>query len=100
MGFSKYVRESMAELEHVAWPTPGETKRYFGVTVAIMAAMVVILFAAISIFSGILWGAKDAVNPVLPSALTNSELPLSLSGLTFSGEAAATGAVSSEASAK
>ncbi len=103
MGFSKYVRESMAELEHVAWPTPAETKRYFGVTVAIMAAMVAILFAAISLFSGLLWGAKDAVNPVMPSSLSNSELPASFSGLSFSGESAAksaTGAVSSEASAK
>lgn len=92
-GILKFFRDAAGELDHVAWPTPVETKRYFAVTVGLMAAAGVALFLALSFFSWALFSAKDAVNPASPSlpAGKNAVLPdlpsLSLSGASFSAEA-------------
>lgn len=91
-GIFKFFRDSAAELEHVAWPSPAETKRYFAVTVGLMAAIGVILFFALSLFSSTLFWAKDQINPAVPTAAgQNAVLPalpdFAFSGATVSSEA-------------
>ena len=35
----KFIRESLAELEHVVWPTPTETRKYMNYTVGVIIVM-------------------------------------------------------------
>ena len=90
MGILKFFREASAELEHVAWPTPSETKRYFAATVGLMAAAGLLIFVAVSSFSAGLFWAKEQVNPAIPTFADGKlpELPqFDLSGATVSSEA-------------
>lgn len=48
---ANFFKDSMAELEHVVWPTHLETKRFFQIVVSIIAAMTVFTYLLTLIFS-------------------------------------------------
>ena len=39
----KFIKESLAELEHVVWPTPTETRKYMNYTVGVIIVMATFL---------------------------------------------------------
>lgn len=48
---ANFFKDSMAELEHVVWPTHLETKKFFQVVVSIIAAMTVFTYLLALLFS-------------------------------------------------
>ncbi len=48
---ANFIKDSMAELEHVVWPTHIETKKFFQIVVAIIAAMTVFTYLLTLAFS-------------------------------------------------
>lgn len=46
-----FIKEAMAELEHVVWPTHIETKRFFQIVVSVIAGMTVFVYLLTLIFS-------------------------------------------------
>jgi preprotein translocase SecE subunit len=48
---ANFFKDSMAELEHVVWPTHLETKKFFQVVVTIIAAMTVFTYLLALLFS-------------------------------------------------
>jgi len=48
---ANFFKDSMAELEHVVWPTHLETKKFFQIVVSIIAAMTVFTYLLTLIFS-------------------------------------------------
>ncbi len=58
----KFIKESIKEFEHVVWPTPNETKKYFYIVVTMITVFTIFLFIAWNIFSKVLFLAKDNLN--------------------------------------
>lgn len=88
-GILKFFRDAAGEMEHVAWPTPSETKRYFAATVGLMAAATLVLFLALTIFTNGLFWAKSQVHPAVPTVGNGAQpqLPeISLTGFSMSAE--------------
>lgn len=59
----QFVKDSIRELKHVVWPTHAETKKYLSIVLVILVLFGAYLFAASTVFSEILYGVKDIVNP-------------------------------------
>ena len=59
----QFVKDSIRELKHVVWPTHAETKKYLSIVLVILVLFGAYLFAASTVFSEILYGIKDVVNP-------------------------------------
>lgn len=58
-----FLKESMKEFKHVAWPTNKETKKYFSIVSWLIASLTVILYVIGTIFYSALFISKDAINP-------------------------------------
>lgn len=48
---ANFIKESLAELEHVVWPTHIETKKFFQIVVAIIVAMTIFTYILTLTFS-------------------------------------------------
>ncbi|MBP8016888.1 preprotein translocase subunit SecE [Candidatus Gracilibacteria bacterium] len=59
----KFLKESIKEFEHVVWPTPNETKKYFYIVVSMITGLTIFLFIASSIFSEGLFFSKAQIHP-------------------------------------
>lgn len=59
----KFFKESIKEFDHVVWPTNKETKSYFTSVTSIIVALAIILFLAWTLFSQLLFTAKNIINP-------------------------------------
>ncbi len=59
----QFVKDSIRELKHVVWPTHAETKKYLTIVLVVLVLFGAYLFAASTVFSEILYGIKDVVNP-------------------------------------
>ena len=59
----QFVKDSIRELKHVVWPTHAETKKYLTIVLTVLVLFGAYLFVASTVFSEILYGLKDAVNP-------------------------------------
>lgn len=58
-----FLKKSMREISHVVWPTPGETKKYLTIVLSVLILFWIYLFIFSSLFSNILFGLKDFLNP-------------------------------------
>lgn len=58
-----FIKNALREFKHVVWPTREETKKYFIVVLAVLCAFGMYLFIVWNIFSEILFGLKNMVNP-------------------------------------
>lgn len=66
---ANFFKESMAELEHVVWPTRLETKKFFQAVVSIIAAMALFVYLLTLIFSNTFLSIRDRIhNPPSKSA--------------------------------
>jgi preprotein translocase SecE subunit len=55
---ANFFKESIAELEHVVWPTHIETKNFFKVVVAIIVGMTIFTYLLTLLFSNSLFGLR------------------------------------------
>lgn len=39
-----FIKESMKEFDHIVWPTPEETKKYFVTVVSMIVVLTIFLF--------------------------------------------------------
>lgn len=56
---ANFLKESMAELEHVVWPTHIETKKFFQAVVGIIAGMALFTYLLTVLFSNSMFGIRD-----------------------------------------
>lgn len=56
---ANFIKESVAELEHVVWPTHLETKKFFQAVVSIIAAMALFTYLLTLLFSNSLFAARE-----------------------------------------
>ena len=77
-----FIKNALREFKHVVWPTGEETKKYFISVMAVLIAFWVYLFLVGNIFSEILFGLKNFVNPGSSSS-DNIQLPEGLEWLTI-----------------
>ena len=69
----KFFTESIKEFEHVVWPTKAEARKYFSIVVWLIISLTIFIFLVSTIFSTVLFYAKDAVNPSkLPATTTQT----------------------------
>jgi preprotein translocase SecE subunit len=59
----QFFKDSVRELKHVVWPTHAETRKYLVIVIVVLALFGLYLFIASTVFSEILYGMKDIVNP-------------------------------------
>lgn len=59
----QFLKDSVREFKHVVWPTHAETKKYLFTVLVILVLFGIYLFFASTVFSEILYGLKDVVNP-------------------------------------
>lgn len=62
-----FIKESMKEFDHIVWPTPAETKKYFVTVVSMITLLTVFLFVIGTAFSVGLFAVKKQIVPA-PSA--------------------------------
>lgn len=63
---TRFVRESLQEFRHVAWPTRQETKQYFTIVTALIAVLTVLIFIVISALSSGFFALKNGLQPFMP----------------------------------
>ena len=68
-----FIKNALREFKHVVWPTREETKKYFFIVLAVLCAFGLYLFIVWNIFSEILFGLKNMVNP---ASINNVEVAL------------------------
>lgn len=59
----QFFKDSVRELKHVVWPTHAETRKYLVIVITLLVLFGLYLFIASTVFSEILYGLKDIVNP-------------------------------------
>jgi preprotein translocase SecE subunit len=59
---ANFFKESMAELEHVVWPTHIETKNFFKVVVSVIVAMTIFTYLLTLIFSNGLFALRGWIH--------------------------------------
>jgi preprotein translocase SecE subunit len=59
---ANFFKESMAELEHVVWPTHLETKKFFQAVVSIIAVMALFVYLLTLIFSNAFLTIRDKIH--------------------------------------
>lgn len=69
---ANFLKESLAELEHVVWPTHIETKKFFQAVVGIIAAMTVFTYILTLIFSNGLFSLREWVHAPKSADLSGS----------------------------
>lgn len=65
-----FLRESFKEFDHVVWPTPAETKKYFVTVVSMIVALTILLFVIGTAFSVGLFEAKKQFVPISSQMVT------------------------------
>jgi len=70
-----FIKNALREFKHVVWPTREETKKYFAIVLAVLCAFGLYLFIVWNIFSEILFGLKNVVNPSAPTSIGDVQLP-------------------------
>ncbi|MDD5377032.1 MAG: preprotein translocase subunit SecE [Candidatus Gracilibacteria bacterium] len=70
-----FIKESMKEFDHIVWPTPEETKKYFVTVVSMITILTVFLFIVGTIFSTGLFTAKEKLAPSTSSNPTTTAAP-------------------------
>ena len=76
-----FIKNALREIKHVVWPTREETKKYFVVVLSVLCAFGLYLFIVWNIFSQILFGLKEMVNPSAPVSIDDIQLPEGLEDL-------------------
>lgn len=66
----------MKEFDHIVWPTPAETKKYFVTVVTMITVLTVLLFAIGTAFSVGLFAAKKQFVPVQSISPASSNAPI------------------------
>ncbi len=69
---ANFIKESLAELEHVVWPTHIETKKFFQAVVGIIAAMTVFTYILTLIFSNGLFSLRGWIHAPKAADLSGS----------------------------
>lgn len=65
----------MKEFDHIVWPTPAETKKYFITVVSMITILTILLFVVGTAFSVGLFAAKKQFIPVRAIPAATSNLP-------------------------
>lgn len=63
----------MKEFDHIVWPTPAETKKYFITVVSMITILTVFLFIIGTAFSVGIFAAKKQFVPVSPVSNTSTQ---------------------------
>ncbi|MDD5197942.1 MAG: preprotein translocase subunit SecE [Candidatus Gracilibacteria bacterium] len=71
-----FIKESMKEFDHIVWPTPAETQKYFITVVSMITVLTVFLFVVGSLFSQGLFAAKKQLVPVTSNTSTTTSAPV------------------------
>lgn len=66
----------MKEFDHIVWPTPAETQKYFITVVSMITILTVFLFVVGTIFSQGLFAAKKQLVPVNSNNSTTTSAPI------------------------
>lgn len=71
---ANFFKDSMAELEHVVWPTHLETKKFFQAVVSIIAVMALFVYLLTLIFSNAFLEIRDRIHnaPVKSADISGS----------------------------
>jgi preprotein translocase SecE subunit len=69
---ANFFKESLAELEHVVWPTHIETKKFFQAVVGIMVAMTVFTYVLTLVFSNGLFSLRGWIHTPKSADLSGS----------------------------
>lgn len=69
---TNFIKDSLAELEHVVWPTHIETKKFFQAVVGIIAAMTVFTYILTLIFSNGLFSLRGWIHEPKSADLSGS----------------------------
>ncbi len=69
---ANFIKESMAELEHVVWPTHIETKKFFQAVVGIIAAMSLFTYLLTVLFSNSMFGIRNMIHAPKAADLSGS----------------------------
>lgn len=59
---ANFIKDSMAELEHVVWPTHLETKKFFQIVVSVIAGMTVFTYLLTLIFSNVMVESRKLIH--------------------------------------
>jgi preprotein translocase SecE subunit len=84
---ANFFKESMAEIEHVVWPTHIETKNFFKVVVAIIVGMTIFTYLLTLLFSNSLFWLRAWIHTAPAADLSNSPVmsgePIKIDGGTI-----------------
>lgn len=69
---ANFLKESLAELEHVVWPTHIETKKFFQAVVGIIVGMTIFTYILTLIFSNGLFSLREWVHTSKSADLSGS----------------------------
>ena len=69
---ANFLKDSMAELEHVVWPTHIETKKYFQAVVSIIAAMALFTYLLTLLLSNSIFGLRGMIHAPKTADLSGS----------------------------
>ena len=69
---ANFLKESVAELEHVVWPTHLETKKFFQAVVGIIVAMAIFTYILTVIFSNGLFTVRTMIHAPKKADLSQS----------------------------
>lgn len=71
-----FIKESMKEFDHIVWPTPSETKKYFVTVVSMITVLTVFLFIVGTAFSVGLFAIKKQIVPAQSTTSPTSSTPV------------------------
>ena len=71
-----FIKESMKEFDHIVWPTPSETKKYFVTVVSMITVLTVFLFIVGTAFSVGLFAIKKQIVPAQSITSPTSSAPV------------------------
>ncbi|MBP7806439.1 preprotein translocase subunit SecE [Candidatus Gracilibacteria bacterium] len=69
---ANFIKESLAELEHVVWPTHIETKKFFQAVVGIIVAMTIFTYLLTLAFSNGLFALRGWIHEPKAADLSGS----------------------------
>jgi len=69
---ANFIKDSLAELEHVVWPTHIETKQFFQAVVGIIVAMTIFTYALTLIFSNWFFAIREIIHTPKTADLSGS----------------------------
>ena len=67
-----FIKDSLAELEHVVWPTHIETKKFFQAVVSIIVAMTLFTYILTVIFSNGFFAIREKIHTPKSADLSGS----------------------------